>query len=234
MLLCFIMYGGDNHDQVANNYSNGNAACGANAWINAGNALGVGSWTGNARLDPTDLALRYGLMFQYNTSTKIYHCPADLSTVYNSGGTNRFRSYSMTTGMDWADGNPPSAAGLADPYAMASFKKLTSIINPGPSLAAVFMEEAANSIDNNVIGVYAIDSTMYWNVPSSRHNNSGVIGFSDGHAESHHWQSHWLIDANAIPDDGAGSIGVSFNAASGGMAQDKDFAYLTTLVPPTN
>ena len=49
----------------------------------------------------------------------------------------------------------------------------------------------------------------------------------------HHWQSHWLIDANAIRDSGGGSVGVSFNAPSGGAANDKDYAYLMTLVPQT-
>jgi len=232
--LCFIMYGGDAQDAIVNNYSNGNAACGANAWINAGTQLGVGTWTGNARLDPTDLALRFGKLFQYNSSTAIYRCPADHATVFAAGGTNRFRSYSMTTGMNWADGNPPTVAALADPYAVASFKKLSAIQTPGASQAAVFVEEAANSIDNNVIGIFAQDSMKYWNVPSNRHNNGGVIGFADGHTESHHWQSHWLNDANAIADSGAGSIGVSFNATSGGAAQDKDYAYLMTIVPPTN
>ncbi len=229
LLLCFTMYGGDNADAVVNNESQGNAACGAKAWINAGNQLGVGTWTGNARLDPTDLALTHGLLFDFNKNSKIYRCPADNSTVFASNGTNRFRSYSIPTGMNWAD-----SGNYTDPYAMASFKRLSSIVVPGPPQAAVFIEEAANSIDNNVIGVFAQDSTRYWNVPSSRHNNSGVIGFADGHAEVHHWQSHWLLDANAIPDSGAGSVGISFNAASGGATLDRDYAYLMTLVPPTN
>lgn len=233
LMLCFIMYAGDNREAVVNNYSSGNASCGAKAWINAGSALGVGSWTGNARLDPSDLALRNGVLYQYNSSVSIYRCPADTAKVYGTS-TNRYRSYSMTTGMNWADGNPPSAAALNDPYAMASFKKVTAIIQPGPSLAAVFMEEAANSIDNNVIGVFAQDSQMYWNIPSSRHNTSGVIGFADGHSESHRWQSHWLPDANAMPDDGSGSVGKSFNAPSGGAANDRDYAYLMTVVPPTS
>ena len=156
LLLCFTMYAGDNKDAVVNNESNGNAACGPKAWINAGSKLGLGSWTGNARLDPTDWALRYGVLFQYNTSTKIYRCPADHSTVYGTKGTNRFRSYSITTGMNWAD-----AGNYNDPYAKASFKKVSSINMPGPSTAAVFVEEAANSIDNNVIGIFAQDSMKY-------------------------------------------------------------------------
>jgi prepilin-type N-terminal cleavage/methylation domain-containing protein/prepilin-type processing-associated H-X9-DG protein len=228
LLLCIVMYAGENSDQVVNNESQGNASCGPQAWINAGSKLGVGTWTGNARLDPTDLSLRNGVLYQFNTSSKIYRCPADLSTVWNSNGTNRFRSYSIPTGMNWAD-----SGDYSNPYAKASYKKFSSMNNPSPVNAAVFIEEAANSIDNNVIGIFAQDSTKYWNMPSSRHNNGGIMGFADGHSEAHHWQSHWIIDANAIADTGSGSVGVSFNAPSGGAAADKDYAYLMTVVPPT-
>lgn len=228
LLLCAIMYSGDNQDAVINNESAGNAACGPKAWINAGSKLGVGSWTGNARLDSSNLALRNGLLFDYNKSVAVYHCPADLSKVYNGKGTNRFRSYSIPTGMNWADGG-----NYTDPYAMASYKKFSAMRLPGPSQAALFIEEAANSIDNNVIGVFVQDSTKYWNLPTSRHNNSGVIGFADGHSEAHHWQSQWLPAGNLISDSGSGSVGAAFNCASGGAAVDKDYAYLMTLEPQT-
>jgi prepilin-type N-terminal cleavage/methylation domain-containing protein/prepilin-type processing-associated H-X9-DG protein len=228
LLLCTIMYAGDNQDAVVNNESAGNAACGPKAWISAGSKLGTGSWTGNARLDATDLALRNGLLFDYNKSVTIYRCPADLSKVFNSKGTNRFRSYSIPTGMNWAD-----SGNYDNEYAKASYKKFSNMRNPAPVNAAMFIEEAANSIDNNVIGVFVQDSAKFWNLPSNRHNNGGVIGFADGHAEAHHWQSHWLNDANLIPDSGGGSVGAAFNAASGGAAQDKDYAYLMTLAPQT-
>jgi len=228
LLLCTTMYAGDNQDAVVNNESKGNAACGSGAWINAGTKLGVGTWTGNARTDASDLALRNGVLFDYNKSAGIYHCPGDLTAVFGANGTNRFRSYSMPTSMNWAD-----SGNYTEPYAMASYKKYSSMNNPAPVNAAMFIEEAANSIDNNVIGVFAQDSTMYWNLPSSRHNNSGVIGFADGHAEAHHWQSQWISAGNAIADSGGGSVGPAFHAASGGAAVDKDYAYLMTLVPPT-
>jgi len=226
--LCVIMYAGDNGDAVVNNESNGNAACGAKAWVNAGIVF-PRSWTGNARLDATDLALRNGVLFDYNQNAKIYRCPADMTTVFGSNGTNRTRSYSIPTGMNWANGTPPD---LTDKTAIASFKKFSAMHDPSPVNAAVFMEEAANSIDNNVIGINAGPAvgSQFWGVPSSRHNNSGLIGFADGHAEAHHWQSHWLIDANAKPDTGAGDTGISLNSTSGG-ASDKDYMYLQTLVP---
>jgi prepilin-type N-terminal cleavage/methylation domain-containing protein len=113
LLLCTTMYAGDNQDAVVNNESKGNAACGSGAWINAGTKLGVGTWTGNARTDASDLALRNGVLFDYNKSAGIYHCPGDLTAVFGANGTNRFRSYSMPTSMNWADsGNYIWSAGL--------------------------------------------------------------------------------------------------------------------------
>ena len=227
LLLCTVMYAGDNNDAVVNNESQGNAACGTNAWIRQG-GVGPASYTGNARTDTTDNAAKNGLLFDYNKSSKIYHCPADQLTTSGSTTILRYRSYSIPTGMNWADGY-----NYTTPYAMASYKKFSQMRSPSPVGAAMFIEEAGNSIDNNVIGVFVQDSMNYWNVPSNRHNNSGVIGFADGHAESHRWQSRWLPEANAMVDSGAGNQGISFNAPSGGAAQDKDYAYLMTLAPQT-
>ena len=226
LLICTVMYAGDNNDEVVNNESQGNAACGPKAWINAG-----AGWTGNARTDATDLAARNGVMFEYNKSTAIYRCPADKVMVGAFTKALRYRSYSMPTGMNWADGSPPD---YNNAYAKASYKKFSAMFKPKPVDAALFIEEAANSIDNNVIGVFVQDSNLYWNPPSNRHGNSGIIGFGDGHAQAHRWQSRWLPAANLIPDTGGGSVGPSFNAPSGGAAQDKDYAYLMTVAPQTN
>ena len=227
MDLCVVMYAGDNGDAVVNNESNGNAACGLNAWVKAGTTFPP--YTGNARTDTTNSAAKNGILYDYNKSPNIYHCPADQLTVFGTT-TLRYRSYSITTGMNWADGNPPDRTSA---YAKASYKKFSAMNDPKPVNAAYFIEEAGNSIDNNVIGVFVQNSMLYWNVPSNRHNNSGIIGFADGHAENHRWQSKWLPAANAIADTGAGNQGVSFNAASGGAVQDKDYAYLMTVAPQT-
>ncbi len=228
--LCFIMFAGDNNDAVVNNESNGNDACGPNAWITAGFGPS-GGYTGNARTDAKDLSIKAGLLYDFNKSTKIYICPADktpINVLYAPAGSTRARSYSIPTSMNWANGIPPV---LTDKTAMASFKKFSAMHDPSPVNAAVFMEEAANSIDNNVIGINAGPAigNQYWGVPSSRHSNGGLIGFADGHAEWHQWHQ-WVIAANAKSDDGAGPIGISINSASGG-ASDKDYMYLTTLVP---
>jgi prepilin-type N-terminal cleavage/methylation domain-containing protein/prepilin-type processing-associated H-X9-DG protein len=228
--LCWIMYAGDNSDKLIDNYSPANDRCGPNAWVSSGSQLGVGSWTGNARLDPTNSALTHGLLFPYNTSVGIYHCPTDKTTVFGYPGVLRSRSVSMTIGMNW--GLDPTTP---NPY--QSFTKLTSINNPAPSQASVFVDEAGNSIDNNVIGIYwgtVSDPTggtySYWNAPASRHDNGGVLSFADGHAEYWKWKDHWILDANGIQDSGAGPIGVAFGAAS--SPNDRDLKRLKLTVPP--
>lgn len=229
LLLCWQMYAGDNNDQLINNYSFSNDKCGPEAWVTSGTALGIGTWTGNARLDGNDLALRKGPLFNYNNSIGIYRCPADRSTVFGAPGTLRTRSISMTTGMNFTSSptTPPTN----------SFRKLTAINNPGPTEASVFVDEAANSIDNNVIGIHSgtrPDRTggvyAYWNTPTTRHNNGAVLGFADGHAEHWKWKDRWIGEANAIGDDGSGPIGPSFGAPS--SAADRDLQRLKNTVPP--
>ena len=117
--LCWYMYARDNSDYLVNNHTMGNADCGPNAWITSGSKLGVGTWTGNARIDPTNFAIVYGILYPYNTSSRIYHCPADKSTVNGLPAVLRSRSVSMSVGMNWVDSSeapPPTAASSSCPY----------------------------------------------------------------------------------------------------------------------
>jgi len=214
LTIAWVMYSGDNRDNLVNNHTMGNADCGQQAWITSGSQLHVGSWTGNARVDPTNLAVIYGLLFPFNGNVNIYVCPADKSWVDGMPGVARSRSVSMSTGMNWVDesnSNPTNG----------SFVKGSQIINPGPSLASVFLDEAANSIDNNAIGIYSVTATDvgtigYWNLPASRHCNGCILTFADGHAENWRWRSHWIIDDNGIPDSEASgsTIGPGWGAPS--------------------
>jgi len=228
--LCWTMYAGDNRDELVNNYSFSNDKCGPNAWVSEGSQLGVGTWTGNARLDGSNLAITRGVLFQYNGNAGIYHCPADRSTVAGNKSLQRSRSVSMSVGMN-------STQNPAVPAINASFTKLSQINNPVPSNASVFIDEASNSCDNNVIGIYPgtvsdpeSGTIGYWNLPTSRHNNSGVLGFADGHAEVWKWIDRWIVEANALPDDGNGAIGPGFSAAS--SANDRDLKRLKRSVKP--
>jgi prepilin-type N-terminal cleavage/methylation domain-containing protein/prepilin-type processing-associated H-X9-DG protein len=226
--ICWYMYATDNSDYLVNNRTKGNASCGPNAWVTGGSKLGVGTWTGNPCVDTTNYAIVYGTLFSYNTSVQIYHCPADRSTVFGHPEIVRSRSVSMSVGMNWVDSSeapPPNG----------SFYKLAQIINPSPSKASVFLDEAANSIDNNALGIFPGTDTDpyggsigYWNLPASRHDGGCIITFADGHDEHWKWHGHWIIDNNAVPDTNS-RPGPGYNSPS--SAQDPDLKRLKETVP---
>ena len=207
--LAWTMYASDFKDRLVNNHSKGNSDCGPFAWITSGSQLHVGSWTGDAPIDASDAAIRYGALFPYNGSSMIYVCPADQSKVFPQyGTTNRSRSYSMSSGVNWED----SSENTPNNGTYLTFGNMIKP-NPGPAGTSVFWDEAENSIDNNVIGVpygaytdatrsqvdYTQGFTAYWNLPASRHNNGCGISFADGHALVHHWQAKNIMTINAYP-----------------------------------
>jgi len=73
--------------------------------------------------------------------------------------------------------------------------RFTSVRNPGPTAASLFIDEQADaipalsSIDD---GYYAIEfaskGPSWRNIPASRHGNGGQLSFADGHAERFKWR----------------------------------------------
>jgi prepilin-type N-terminal cleavage/methylation domain-containing protein len=229
MTLAWTIYSGDYNDRLVNNHSNGNSACGRLAWVTSGSKLGVGTWNGSARAESSSLAMslalaiKQGILFPYHGSVDIYHCPADTSTA-NTPPVLRDRSYSMSTGMNWINDN-----GDAIPN-NGSFYKFGDIRSPSPSLASVFIDVSANSIDNNEFPCNNPGTYTYWKVPTSRHNNGGLISFADSHSEYWKWHSPYVDQDNQIADGTAGNgTGTGYQAPSD--PTDKDLARLQTTFP---
>jgi len=128
--------------------------------------------------------------------------------------------------------------------------RMGGIILPTPSKASVFLDEAANSIDNNVLGIdppvldpshTTLDPSPsgagFWNLPASRHNNGCTLSFADGHAEHWKWLGSAILSCNAIYDsEGPGTT--SFPAQSSIYFQcswnDPDLDRLELTVPVFN
>lgn len=231
LVMAWNTYLDDSNDRIVNNHSNGNSACGRNAWVTGGNKLGVGTWNGSAREEASAAAqknawaIQYGLLFSYNSSPKLYRCPTDTSQD-TEWKVLRDRSYSISCGMNWtndnADGTP----------ANGSFVRSTDIRNPGPSQASVFIDVSANSIDNNEFPCYNAGegNYSYYKLPTSRHNNGGNLSFADGHVEHWRWYSHYIIEDNQIPDGTQGQgQGTGYNAHS--ASDDQDLPRLQATFP---
>jgi prepilin-type N-terminal cleavage/methylation domain-containing protein/prepilin-type processing-associated H-X9-DG protein len=214
LTLCFIMYTGDCNDVIVNNHSFGNGEAGQYAWVTDGNVLGVGSWNGSARDEVSAAAmtnawaLQYGKLYPYNRTIKIYKCPSDLGLDASSPAVARDRSYSITCGMNWMndDGDAVPTNG--------SFYKLSTIQNPGPAVASVFVDVSDNSIDNNEFAILNSGSApplYYWKLPTNRHLNGGVFSFADGHSERWQWYGAWVGQGNSKPDNSASVPGPGFD-----------------------
>jgi len=240
LAVAWTMYAGDFKDYLVNNFSKGNADCGSQAWVTSGSILGVASWTGNPRNDTNTFAITRGLLWAYNGNVGIYHCPSDQSLTDQPNQVLRNRSYSMSIGMDWLDESALSDA------TNGTFIRMNGILLPSPTKASVFLDEAAYSIDNNVLGINPpqLDpsgtslipgaTAGFWNLPSSRHNNGCNLSFADAHAEHWKWQGAAILQDNAIPDSEAQGT-ISGPAQGSGFfqcaANDPDLDRLELTVP---
>jgi prepilin-type N-terminal cleavage/methylation domain-containing protein/prepilin-type processing-associated H-X9-DG protein len=236
--IAWTMYAGDNKDYLVNNHTSGNADCGASAWVTSGSLLGVATWTGNPRIDTNSYAISKGFLWPYDTSLGIYVCPSDQSHC-DASSIPRTRSYSMSTGMCWADESTAETNG--------SNVRMSDINKPPAAQASVFLDEAENSIDNNALGIYpgtlnadgtinitGGDVSAYWNLPSSRHSSGCNVSFADSHVDHWKWQGLSIIQDNAIPDpEAAGtSQGPGYDGPISGSGGDlQDVAKLKSSTP---
>jgi prepilin-type N-terminal cleavage/methylation domain-containing protein/prepilin-type processing-associated H-X9-DG protein len=182
--VCWHLYALDHQDLLAPNNS-------VYAFNTASDlAKGVSWCPGYARYDPSPTNIEAGMLFPYNTSLGIYHCPADFSTVENLDGTKlptlRNRSYNLSQSVN---GYPEF-----DPFIYAYipyFKKFTQIRNPNPSSCIVFLDESADTLVDAQFGMptqtYGGQNT-WWDMPSDRHSRGANISFADGHVDHWRWR----------------------------------------------
>ena len=152
----------------------------------------------HANVDTNTTDLRSGLLFQYNTSVAIYHCPADKSTVPGAGGQPttqlRNRSYNMSQS---ANGYPEF---MMLPYPISAplpaWKKYTEIHRPIPSRLFVFIDEHPDTMLDSQFGnpvgmpYYGVE---WWDMPADRHNQAACLSFADGHVERWRWATPKVV-----------------------------------------
>ena len=186
--LCLHLYVGDHNDYFVPN--NSIAAAG-----DPGMSLSTGlSWLPDlnavTEIDPSNII--NGLLFQYNRSLAIYHCPADRSTLQTPGGQPlsqlRWRSYNLSQSIN----GDPEADPLYFPL-IPAWTKYTAVRQPDPSKLFVFIDESAATIEDAEFGNPPIGSIFspdqWWDMPSDRHLQGANLSFVDGHVE--HWK--WKV-----------------------------------------
>ena len=180
--LCWHQYTMDNGDLlVPNNAVEGITTSGGDGAIAAGT-----SW---CLATPDVTNVQNGMLFSYNTSLGIYHCPADRSTLTDpagqDGGTPRARSYNMSQSVNGYPGfNWFLSADIP------CFVKLVDIKSPNNANCMVFIDENEWTLQDSQFGMptdYYDGSTTWWDMPANRHDQAANLSFADGHVEHYKW-----------------------------------------------
>lgn len=186
--VCWHLYAVDNNDRLTPNNS---------VMLIGGGALARDiSWCpDHAATDTNTVDIENGLLFRYNTSVAIYHCPADTSVVVDAAGRStsrlRNRSYNMSQSVNGYNSFlvlphlPPPDDHLP------AWEKLSEIRQPPPSQAFVFIDEHPDTMLDAQFGnpvQMPYYSQNWWDMPADRHNQGGVLSFADGHAERWKWR----------------------------------------------
>ena len=186
--LCLQLYTTDNNDWLVPNNS-----------VHSPNIVPFeagASWCpGNTRTDANATHIKQGVIFQYNNSAGIYHCPADKSTIETLSGQPlpqlRTRSYSLSQSINGyaqlphADTNAPSGISPC-------FRKAAEIKAPGPATCIEFLDVHEEAITDAKFLIpttaYFQPPNMWWDLPANRHDQGSSFSFADGHTEHWKWQ----------------------------------------------
>ncbi len=209
--LCWSMYADDNEGKLVPNEASGEISL-AGSWIE-----------GDAKTDRDDTNIRKGMLWSYNKSAAIYHCPADLSKVSRFPGLRRFRSVAMSTGM-----------GHKNPQVIPNpVYKFAQIVNPPPVKASVFLDEDEWSIQNGALGIEPLKTGLkvYWNLPASRHNRGCNLSFGDGHVEYWKWYDRYIVEASETIRKRYLANQSSYDVQVTTTAQDRDLPRIQQTVP---
>jgi len=197
--VCWHLYAVDHNDILPPNNSI--------AIIGGGLPVKDVTWCSNYVYDVDPAGIVNGLLFPYNTSVAIYHCPADRSTITTLAGVQlsqpRWRSYNMSLSVNGAP--------EFDPYSWSdpSFRKLTEIRNPDPSIIFIFLDVHEDEIYDCTFGMPSMqfwgDAQVWWDLPANRHSQGANLSFGDGHVEHWKWRApkvyRGFLPQSVTPDE---------------------------------
>jgi prepilin-type N-terminal cleavage/methylation domain-containing protein/prepilin-type processing-associated H-X9-DG protein len=193
MMLAWRQYTDDSADWVPSSFGK------PHAWIPGTDGM---SWSGNPKEDgangwnwDVNLMVKKSLLWPYcGNNLAIWRCPGDARypCLANYGPlmgqtVPRQRSYSMLSWFDSED-----ADGFGPGYTM--YLKTTGVLNPGPAMTIVFVDERCDSINDGewCTGMSGWpDQPQSWVIvdfPGSYHAGGCSFAFVDGHSEIHQWK----------------------------------------------
>ena len=148
---------------------------------------------------------REGSLGPYVKTEKIFKCPTDRSVTKLADGKSysRVRSYSM-------NGNMGSRVlDNGGTGASATFLRREEFAKAGRPELLVFIDVHEDFLTTCLFGLDRDKNLELWgHLPASRHAGSGVISYTDGHAEIHRWKdARTLVPVKGVLQGGVVATG---------------------------
>jgi prepilin-type N-terminal cleavage/methylation domain-containing protein/prepilin-type processing-associated H-X9-DG protein len=186
---------------------------------------------GNTRRDTTTTNIENALLFRYNSSAAIYHCPADRSKVEAEDGRLlpllRTRSYSLSQSIN---GHPLVPEGWILP---PSFQKEFEILKPSPSQLLTFLDVHEGGLSDSLFGIpppgwypVLLPVETWWDLPANRHGDGANHAFADGHVERWRWKQPKVFRKVGQDVDGPREL-EDFRRVQSGVRAETRFPWLT-------
>jgi prepilin-type processing-associated H-X9-DG protein len=172
-------------------------------WANNLMSFGPPANSSVSAVDPniTNIAcLTRGILNNYLAdNVAVYKCPADtfLSAPQRAlGWTARTRSRSMNGFFGPYTPNLSGNTAVGKNEFFSSYRQWLQVAEvPQPAAFWVTIDEQADSINNGYFLNNPASATQWGDCPAAYHNGGTSLGFVDGHAEIHKWQSPTAIPA---------------------------------------
>jgi len=179
--LAGVLYANDNGDSLVTNGEVDSAAVGGpKLWVLGGYHNFVSAFTNVAFL----VDRRNAAFAPYIASKDTYKCPGDRTTHMVSRGRPlpTVRSYSMNL---YLGPNADMQTRLSPRYRV--FKKTSDLVSAANTFLTQDLSPQSLCTPAFIVLMPGNASDQFFHLPAVHHNNGGVVGFADGHAEAHRW-----------------------------------------------
>jgi prepilin-type N-terminal cleavage/methylation domain-containing protein/prepilin-type processing-associated H-X9-DG protein len=191
----FVMYSSDNDDRVVGSWTNRdpNPNNGMDhSWVDwptrpAGQRMNTNQLKNAQDLEGHFRGIKNGQLWPYLENLDIYHCPSDLRAKGRGiAGALAWRTYSMPNCMNGDNG--------WETWCGSKYVTERTINILFPTTKVAFLEESDPRGVNMNSWVMHLDEERWVDPLTVWHDDASTIGYADGHAEVHQWQSRQTIE----------------------------------------
>ncbi len=196
LALTWMMYADDNDERlVPNGYGTPDELGGTKLWVLGATHKAIPSHVQAFTNRDYLINSQYAAFGSYLSGPDIYKCPADKSKIDIAGlETPKARSYSLNSYMGWE--KPLDVDEYDSPW-FRVFQKTSDVASGSVSDLLLFLDVAPPSLCHSA---FVVDmSQFFYHVPSTEHNRSGVVSFTDGHVDVHPWKEQDTFDRGHRP-----------------------------------